>query len=137
MQKHKKMKKTLLILTVSAGLMFASCGNPKTVDTESAGEAAEMTSESVNYSINVDESNVQWGAAKVLQGSHTGTINISEGSIATKDGAIESGSFTLDMTSFVETNIADSEPEMVAKLNGHLKSADFFNVDTFPTAKFG
>ncbi|MBO6517595.1 MAG: YceI family protein [Bacteroidia bacterium] len=131
------MKKTLLILTVSTGLLFAACGNPdkgNTVDTETEGEAAEATVESVSYAINTESSTVQWTGRKVLDDSHTGTINITDGSLTAKEGVIESGSFTIDMKSFTETD--NDNEEMVGKLVGHLMSADFFNVDTFPTAKF-
>ncbi len=130
------MKKTLLILSVSTALLFTACGNPQkeTVDTEDAGEAAEATVESVAYTVDAEASNVQWTGNKILEGSHTGTINISEGSISAKEGVIESGSFTLDMASFDETGNDDAD--MVAKLIGHLKSPDFFNVDSFATASF-
>ena len=128
------MKKTLLILSVSTGLLLASCGNPKTTTTEEAGETAEATVESVTYNVNLDESTVNWSSAKVLDGSYTGTVTVTAGSLSTKDGAIEAGSFTLDMTSISEANPASEE--MTAKLMGHLKSGDFFMVDSFPTASF-
>ena len=47
------MKKTLLILSIATGVLFASCGNPKTATTEDAGETAEASSESVTYSVNL------------------------------------------------------------------------------------
>ena len=125
------MKKTLLILSVSTGLLLASCGNPKTTTTEEAGETAEATVESVTYNVNLDESTVNWSSAKVLDGSYTGTVTVTAGSLSTKDGAIEAGSFTLDMTSISEANPASEE--MTAKLMSHLKSGDFFMVDSFPT----
>ena len=132
-----KMKKALLIFTVSAGVLLASCGNPssnETVDAADAGETAEATAESVTYNVNLEESTVNWKGAKVLDGSHTGTIALTSASISTKDGAIEAGNFTLDMNSIAETNNDDEEG--VAKLIGHLKSGDFFLVDSFPTASF-
>lgn len=116
---------------------MASCGNPssnETVDAADAGETAEATAESVTYNVNLDESSVNWKGAKVIDGSHTGTIAITSASISTKDGAIEAGNFTLDMNSIAETNNDDEEG--VAKLIGHLKSGDFFLVDSFPTASF-
>ena len=128
------MKKTLLNLSVSTGLLLASCGNPKTTTTEEAGETAEATVESVTYSVNIDESTVNWSGAKILDDSHTGTVTVTAGSLSTKDGAIEAGNFTLDMTSIAEANPANEE--MTAKLMGHLKSGDFFMVDSFPTASF-
>ena len=68
-------------------------------------------------------------------GEHTGTISLSEGAFSIADGTLVGGSFTIDMNSIVNTDIpADSEYN--AKLVGHLKSADFFEVEKFPTSKF-
>lgn len=128
------MKKTLLILSIATGVIFASCSNPKTTTTDEAGETAEATSESVSYAVNTGESTVTWFGSKVLEGSHTGSIAITSGSLSVKDGAIEAGNFTLDMSSIQEVGGADEK--MSAKLIGHLKSGDFFMVDTFPTASF-
>ena len=52
-----------------------------------------------------------------------------------KDGAPESGNFTIDMTSLENTDLAE-DAEKKAKLEGHLKSGDFFEVEKFPTATF-
>ena len=128
------MKKTLLILSISAGVLFSSCGNPKTTTTEEAGETADATTESVTYNVNAAESSVNWTGAKVLEGSHTGTVAVTAGSLSVKDGAIEAGSFTIDMASVQE--VGGTDEAMTAKLMGHLKSADFFMVDSFPTASF-
>ena len=132
--KNKKMKKTLLILSIATGVLFASCGNPKTATTEDAGETAEASSESVTYSVNLGESTVNWSGAKVLDGSHTGTVALTAGSLSVKDGIIEAGNFSLDMSSIAE--VGGSDEASTAKLMGHLKSGDFFMVDSFPTASF-
>jgi polyisoprenoid-binding protein YceI len=53
----------------------------------------------------------------------------------TVDGVITGGSFLIDMNSIVDLDIpADKEGN--AKLVGHLKSADFFDVEKYPTAAF-
>lgn len=130
------MKRTLLILTVAAGVLFASCGDSKTktVDTENAGETSEASAESVAYQVNLDQSTVNWKGAKVIEGSHVGTVAISSASLSVKGDAIEAGNFTLDMSSIAEAG--NDNEEMAGKLIGHLKSGDFFMVDTFPTASF-
>ena len=80
--------------------------------------------------IDADKSTVVWTGSKVT-GSHTGTINISEGSISQKDGRFNGGTFIIDMTSIANT---DLEGGMRGKLEGHLKSDDFFGTETYPTA---
>ena len=52
-----------------------------------------------------------------------------------KDGVLESGKFVADMNSLTSEDLKD-DAEQLAKLNGHLKSGDFFEADKFPTASF-
>jgi len=80
--------------------------------------------------INVEKSIVTWKGYKVT-GSHKGQINIKEGSLLFNDGKLSGGQFTMDMSSIQNT---DMEGEYKAKLEGHLKSDDFFGVSNYPTA---
>ena len=129
------MKKTLLILGVAAGVLFASCGQSgetNTVATDEAGQAAESVT--VEKTIDLSASSVQWTGRKILDGMHTGTVAISQGSIAMNGSAIESGNFVLDMSTLKEKN--GSDEAMTTKLLGHLSSPDFFDVASYPTASF-
>lgn len=83
------------------------------------------------YKTNVEESSVVWTATKVVSGGHTGTVKIAEGSLEIDDSKLTGGSFVIDMTSI---NNTDQEGEWKAKLEGHLKSDDFFAVGTYSTA---
>ena len=49
-----------------------------------------------------------------------------------EDGTLVGGNFTIDMNTLTNT---DLEGENKGKLEGHLKSDDFFGVATYPTAK--
>ena len=84
------------------------------------------------YTVDTSASKVMWKAAKVT-GEHSGTVNLSEGAFDFDGETFVGGSFTVDMTSIADTDIESAEYR--AKLDGHLKSADFFNVEEFPTAK--
>jgi polyisoprenoid-binding protein YceI len=55
-----------------------------------------------------------------------------------KDGKITGGSFTADMTSMTPTdkNYSPEEGSTPEKLVGHLSSADFFDIENYPSAKF-
>jgi polyisoprenoid-binding protein YceI len=75
---------------------------------------------------------MQWFAEKVT-GKHNGTILFSSGEIQKNQGKL-SAVFEVDMNSIVNTDIEDAGYR--AKLEGHLKSADFFDAAAFPTAKF-
>lgn len=70
------------------------------------------------------QSKLLWLGEKVT-GQHTGTINIKSGWLTMKDNKILSGEFAIDMRSLKES-------EHNEKLEGHLKSDDFFGVDKFP-----
>ena len=82
--------------------------------------------------INADKnlSKLVWTGKKV-SGSHTGTINLKEGTFNVEKNRIVSGKFLIDMTTIVDTDLEGSWKE---KLEGHLRSEDFFSVEKFSTA---
>jgi len=73
-----------------------------------------------------EKTTLSWLGEKVL-GQHTGTINLDSGWLHWDDNRIAKGEFKIDMTS-IETD------EKMAKLEGHLKSDDFFGVDKYPVS---
>ena len=81
--------------------------------------------------VNTETSKVTWKAYKVT-GSHTGTVNLNSGELMFDEGKLSGGEFEVDMTSLIST---DLEGDYKGKLEGHLKSDDFFSVATHPTAK--
>lgn len=81
------------------------------------------------YSAKIEESTIQWKGFKPT-GSHNGVISISKGDLVANGNNVITGSFTIDMKSI---EVLDSQNP---KIVNHLKSADFFEVETFPTAKF-
>ena len=89
--------------------------------------------ESGVYKISTNDSEVQWKGYKVT-GEHAGVVNLQSGELAfDENGSLSGGSFVMDMTSI---KVTDLEGEWAGKLEGHLKSADFFGVEKFPTARF-
>jgi polyisoprenoid-binding protein YceI len=81
-----------------------------------------------NFKVNVENSSLTWKGYKPT-GSHTGTITLASGSIAVKNNKLTGGTFVSDMST-----IKDADGS--AKLEGHLKSEDFFEIAVFPTSKF-
>tara|TARA_Y100001935_G_C17198298_1_gene453722 strand:+ start:140 stop:664 length:525 start_codon:yes stop_codon:yes gene_type:complete len=82
--------------------------------------------------VKTNESKVTWKAYKVT-GSHTGTVNLKSGTLIFDDnGMLTGGEFEADMTSITVT---DLEGEYKDKLEGHLKSDDFFSVANHPSSK--
>ena len=80
--------------------------------------------------VNTSKSKIIWKGYKVT-GSHEGTIAIKSGALSFDNDKLTGGSFTIDMTSI---NSTDLEGTYKNKLDGHLKSDDFFGVEKFPTA---
>ncbi len=85
------------------------------------------------YSIDTKSTTATWIGRKVT-GEHTGGITISKGSIVSDGKSIKGGSFEFDMNSITNTDITDQGYH--DKLIGHLKSADFFSTEKYPTVKF-
>lgn len=80
--------------------------------------------------IKTDKSKVFWKGYKVT-GSHEGTINLQSGFLTFNEDKLTGGEIVIDMTTLTST---DLEGEYKGKLEGHLKSDDFFGVETYPTA---
>jgi len=124
------MKKNIfmLFLIVATGITMVGF-NTKTEKTETNTKAAMLAEhDAVKYDVNLEKSSIEWQGFKPT-GSHKGTINIISGTFTTNDGKIQSGSFVIDMSSLKES-------EDNGRLEGHLKSADFFDVAKFPSASF-
>jgi len=88
------------------------------------------TTEPIKKLVKTEESSVMWKAYKVT-GSHSGLVQLTEGALNFDGDALVGGSFTVDMTSLIAT---DLEGASKAKLEGHLKSEDFFGIENHPTS---
>ena len=86
---------------------------------------------SVNEKKMIKESKIVWEGSKVT-GSHEGTVNLKSGFLIFKNGGLIGGEFVLDMTSIVCTDLSGKGK---AGLENHLKNADFFDVNNYPTAE--
>jgi len=129
------MKTTLKLIALALITLTVSCNDKaKEAETKAAEDAAVAKATAENFTADASKSTIEWKGFKPT-GSHNGTIAISEGNLKVNDGAIESGTFTIDMASIVVTDIP-AEDDGNADLTGHLKSGDFFDVATFPNAKF-
>lgn len=80
--------------------------------------------------VDAAKSSINWLAKKVT-GQHNGTINLKDGALVFKGKKLVGGTFTADMTTI---NDLDLTGDYKGKLEGHLKSDDFFSVQKFPTS---
>lgn len=109
------MKKTLLLITALASILFFSFKPHGTM----------------TYRPDLEKSTVGWHAKKVT-GEHMGNVKIKSGSLLVDHHAPSRGEFVIDMTSITCTDLKDAGYN--AKLVGHLKSDDFFSVAKYPEA---
>ena len=126
--------KSLAGMALIVGSLFvASCSNtPK-------GDEAKITDEQVVDStlgnevlINIETSKVGFVGNGVGK-NHPGFFKVSSGNLTAAEGKVNVGTVVIDIKSLV----LDQKEEMFqAKLLPHLLSADFFDAEIFPTAKF-
>lgn len=82
--------------------------------------------------VNTQKSSIEWVGNK-LGTRHNGNILLKSGYLELKDDEIVGGKFVVDMTSISNNDLKGDSKQ---RLEGHLKSDDFFGVQTYPTAEF-
>lgn len=109
------MKKMILLVALCIASVCTFATQPHTIDID----------------IDINKSTIFWKGLKVAE-SHDGTVKMKSGHLVVDHGTLVGGEFVIDMNTIVNTDIESAEYR--AKLEGHLKSDDFFDVDQFPTA---
>jgi polyisoprenoid-binding protein YceI len=120
------MKKIFTLLMLTA---LASC-NLNTSQSESSNDNSLQASDA-SYTINPDQSIIVWTGREVTTSKHFGNIYFASGQFEVKSGLISSGEFVVDMTTIDNQDLPE---ERRARLETHLKSDDFFSVESHPTA---
>lgn len=82
-----------------------------------------------SYRLDVSSSVIYWEGEKLIGSKEKGVIKLQSGEFTVVNSLINSGRFVIDM------NTIDSSPH-VDRLVEHLKSEDFFAVNSHPTATF-
>ena len=119
--------KKLFTLLMFVSLVSCNMNSNKTAETNDVA----MTAADATYNIVQDESSLMWTGREVSTSSHYGTINFTSGQFEIADGLISQGEFLVDMTSITVQDLTGGSKE---RLEGHLRSDDFFSVESFPTA---
>ena len=119
----------MLLATIAFG---AGCANPAADKPKATVGAAEQavapTGKVEKLELKAGDSSVGFVGSKVT-GSHPGSFQQFSGSIQLADGKAEGGAVTVDIDMASVKTDAD-------KLDGHLKSPDFFDVAKYPKAQF-
>ncbi|MEI6820476.1 MAG: YceI family protein [Bacteroidota bacterium] len=85
------------------------------------------------YKADLTNSKITW-IGKKITGEHNGTIALASGEFVVDKDMLSKAKFEIDMNSIKDLDLTDEGYK--AKLEGHLKSDDFFGVDKFPKATF-
>jgi polyisoprenoid-binding protein YceI len=112
------MKKTIttLFLTITTFFCLSDLSAQKTT---------------VMLSISASESSIHW-LGKKITGQHEGNINLLSGSLIMENGLLTGGDFVADINSIAST---DLKGESAKKLEGSLKSEEWFDAENHPQAK--
>jgi polyisoprenoid-binding protein YceI len=116
-------------------LTLGACDNEPGKDKAKAGVAAPQDTSAAaaapadaTFAFSNANSKVNWTGAKVT-GKHDGSFGTFSGTVKAAGNDPTKSSVTVE----IDTASVTSDTE---KLTGHLKSADFFDVEKFPKAKF-
>ena len=124
------MKNLINYLTL-AGLALVLMASTYILD---EGSEPYTSSENAASHVVLDEaSSLIWEGSKIIGGKHVGTLAIKESSLYFDGAKLVGGSFVMDMASIKNTDLDEGSAK---KLEGHLKSEDFFGVSNYPTSRF-
>jgi polyisoprenoid-binding protein YceI len=129
------MKKAFILSFAFVAVLFTACQNSAPTDAAATTEtpAAEPAAATAGaLPVNVQNSVIEWVGTKPT-GAHNGTIKLQSGELTVTDGNLTAGKFVIDMNSLANT---DLPAEKRGDLEGHLKNADFFEVEKHPTGTF-
>jgi polyisoprenoid-binding protein YceI len=123
------MKHSFVVAAIAA--LVACQSAPKADEAQTA--EAQQAAATAGATFKLDSSSmVSWIATKQT-GQHNGIFKVADGVLAVDGSNLTGGSFTISVASL---NVLDLTGEDKGKLEGHLKSPDFFEADKYPTAKF-
>lgn len=128
------MKNIFFALILSLSVSAISC-NKSDSTAAHTGEVKDTTVSNASSVVNVDlhGSQIVWKGSKPTK-THHGTITPTSGEFKVEGNKVVGGTFVFDMNTISVKDLTDENDK--AKLEGHLKSEDFFDVKKFPTATF-
>ena len=104
------MKKSIFAIFSLATLALTSCAEKE-----------------VTYKLDSKATTLNWTGKYVADGhTHSGTVNVTEGSVVYKGEELVSGDFTVDLNTIVDTDLPSPMKDTLVK---HLKGMYFFNIE--------
>ena len=113
-------------------LFLVGCDSGKKSD-NSSPTLNQLTPETGTYSLLIDDSELSWIGTELSTKTHTGTIDFTDGTIVVDSDNTISGNVKINMSTINVTDLQGRSKEMLER---HLRSSDFFEVESYSEAKF-
>ena len=113
-------------------LFLVGCDSGKKSD-NSKPTLNQLTPEAGTYSLLIDDSELSWIGTELSTKTHTGTIDFTDGTIVVDNDNTISGNVKINMSTINVTDLQGRSKEMLER---HLRSSDFFEVESYSEAKF-
>ena len=113
-------------------LFLVGCNSGKKSD-NSKPTLNQLTPEAGTYSLLIDDSELSWIGTELSTKTHTGTIDFTDGTIVVDSDNTISGNVKINMSTINVTDLQGRSKEMLER---HLRSSDFFEVESYSEAKF-
>lgn len=116
---------------------YQACTNAPKSDEAKTTEAKTVSEDSTgeSWKVNASDSKIEWVGTKVT-GYHTGVVPLKSGEIVVESGEVKGGKFIMDLANMQVEGPKSVDAASSKKLLGHLKSADFFDVEKNPEGQF-
>jgi len=127
-----------LFFALPALFLLASCGGSSNDNAKTTSEQSVAEQKGTALTIDTAATSIDWKAThKGGLAPRWGKISVNSGTISLDKDSLVGGEFTVNMSALTTDPASVTEKDKkAADLDGHLKSADFFDVAKFPTAKF-
>ena len=112
-------------------LTLIGCGKKNETKDLKVGNTSSTYLEKGSYDIISTESELKWIGKELSTDTHTGTLVLKNGKIDVNANEVIHGEVEIDMTTITVT---DMQGKWGKKLEGHLKSPDFFDVEKYSNA---
>lgn len=132
------MKKFNVLTLAAVTLFLTACGGKSSEEAKTGEEQQVAEKKGEVLAVNLETSKVNWKAFhKGGVAPRWGTLAVKSGEVSVEGEELTAGDFVIDMTSLkVDPASVTEKDKKFSELEGHLKSADFFDVEKNPTADF-
>ena len=125
------MKKIMMAVVIISTVLFSCKGEKK--EKVVVKEEVKVEEATIVNNVDLTTSVMTWKGTKPT-GSHDGIVSFSSGGMIVENGVLKEGEFVIDMSTIKNLDMEGSDG--AGKIEKHLKAADFFDVEMYPTSKF-